>query len=512
RSCAAELLNKLKNSLAYARCMEGPILVCAGSGNNGADALVMLRALINSQQLTIGISGTGTPYNAAVLLSRFPSVDETTPRSAAVKALQAMGVPVVTWNGKEQAAELFRNARLIIDGIAGTGLKNALEGIPLEMLQAINERRNAAQCCVVSIDVPSGACSNRKPDFPIIHADYTLAVEPLKTVLYTPAIRPYCGQIIPVRGIFPARLLEKYIDAELLHWEAQCNVIPPVPPDAYKYSRGVVTIHAGSPGTLGAARIAAAGASASGAGMVRLILDDDVYPVLASVFGGIMAVPASGALGDKNSFVPYCLLLGPGWGRGKDRLPILQQALKAEETGTPLILDADGIYLLKTLIHDITAEKQNDTVFHGRAILTPHAGELEAFSGIPKEQLLSDPLLVVEQAKKLNAVILFKSHVMIVASPDGRLGFIDGMDPSLGAGGSGDLLAGLCAGIAGRIRAGEKPGKGSFDPYLVAAAAGTLLFAAARQMGQRFYDPLELAEPASVLAGRAWLPEKSGFS
>jgi NAD(P)H-hydrate repair Nnr-like enzyme with NAD(P)H-hydrate dehydratase domain len=95
---------------------------------------------------------------------------------------------------------------------------------------------------------------------------------------------------------------------------------------------------------------------------------------------------------------------------------------------------------------------------------------------------------------------------MVIAAPDGRLGFIDGMDPSLGAGGSGDLLAGLCAGIASRVYAEEKRGNGKFDPYTVAATAGSLLMEASRRMGKRFYDPVELAKPASVLAGEAWLP------
>ena len=502
RSCASQFEKEINTGLAYTGCLNGPILVCAGSGNNGADALVMLRSLLNRRLMHA--NPIPAPYNAVALLNRFPSPDEDTPRSSAVKTLQAMGIPVVAWNGREQTAELFRDARLIIDGIAGTGLQGPLEGIPLDMVSAVNECRDNMECCVVSIDIPSGANSYWNSALPVIHSDYTLAVEPQKNVLYAPALRPYCGKIIPVSGIFPQQLLQKYAGSELLLWDVQSKKIPPVAPDAYKYTRGIVEIHAGSAGTLGAARLAAAGASAAGAGMIRIVLDDDAYPVLAPGFGGIMAVPASGCR--DNRFMPSCHLLGPGWGRGEDRLTMLQQALKAEEAGVPLILDADGIYLLKTLFPDIMSEKQTVPVFHGNAILTPHAGELEAFSGIPKEQLLSQPSLIAETAKKLNAVILFKSHVMVIADPGGRIGFIDGMDPALGAGGSGDFLAGLCAGIAGRIRVSKNHERRSFDLFSTAAAAGALLTAASRQMGNRFYDPMELMQPAAVLAGRAWLP------
>jgi NAD(P)H-hydrate epimerase len=106
-------------------------------------------------------------------------------------------------------------------------------------------------------------------------------------------------------------------------------------------------------------------------------------------------------------------------------------------------------------------------------------------------------------------VILFKSHVMIVAEPDGcggRIGFIDGMNGALGTGGSGDLLAGFCAAIAARMRVAEQQ---VFDGYTVAAAAGTLLIEASRGMGGRFYDPLELASPAAAAAGLAWLEASS---
>ena len=528
RFCAAELQKKLKGHPYFEKCLAGPILACAGSGNNGADALVMLRTLLFQEQLH-DADFENKPYIAAALLSRFSNPEENTPRSAAVKALEAMGVPVFAWNDKEKAEELFKGAALIIDGIAGTGIHGALEGAPLEMINALDKRRNIpkgsdqerAQCCVVSIDVPSGSCGAWKPNMPVVHADFTLVVEPQKTVLYTPALRTFCGKIIPVKEVFPPRLQKKYGDAELCCWKICRTAIPPVPHDAYKYTRGVVEIHAGSPGSAGAARIAAAGASAAGAGMVRLILDDLLYPVLASSFGGIMAVPASAyslqttSVKDldaaqkmpENRFKPDTILLGPGWGRAKERLAVLRQALEEEALGTPLILDADSLALLKILYPDICKDNGTTAFFHGNAVLTPHAGELEAFSGIPKEQLLSDPSIVAGLARKLNALILFKSHVMIVAGTDGKLGFIDGMDPSLGAGGSGDLLAGLCAGIAARIKKSKEQGTGGFNLYAVAAAAGTLLAAASRRIGRRFHDPLELAGHAAVLAGKAWLPE-----
>jgi NAD(P)H-hydrate repair Nnr-like enzyme with NAD(P)H-hydrate dehydratase domain len=104
---------------------------------------------------------------------------------------------------------------------------------------------------------------------------------------------------------------------------------------------------------------------------------------------------------------------------------------------------------------------------------------------------------------------------MFIASPGGELAVVDGMRPVLGAGGSGDLLAGLCAGIAARLRsvaarlrASESPGLRGRDLYACAmAGAGLLIQAAADpRAANRFADPMELAGIAADLAGRAWLP------
>jgi NAD(P)H-hydrate epimerase len=345
---------------------------------------------------------------------------------------------------------------------------------------------------------------------PILKADAVLAVEPLKEALYKPAARPFAGILLPVREIFPPRLLDSCRGAELIEWENVRRILPQVRSDAYKHQRGLVEIRAGSTGSAGAARIAARGAQAAGAGLIRLVADDSIYPILAAGAGGIMVVPAGTAQPETPepagrdpgrsaalaapSFHPDALLLGPGWGKAPGRPLILRNALLREEQGMPLILDADAIPLA------------GDLVFHGNTVLTPHPGEFAAFTGIPKEEVLARPGPVLERAaREKHAVILFKSHVIIIAGPEGRLGYLDGMEPVLAAGGSGDLLAGLCAALAARaVR------EGCFDPYNCAAAAAALLLKAA-ESADIFLDPLELADRVAAVAAAAWLPPRFGF-
>jgi NAD(P)H-hydrate epimerase len=418
--------------------------------------------------------------------------------------LRALGVQVLPW---EDSGEDFpESPHVIIDGIAGTGLTGPLRERPLALARAINRAAGAdsepgERPLVVSIDVPSGIGDEFKTSWPLVASDAVLAVEPVKLALYKPAARPFAGTILPVGGIFPAALIEKYAGAELVDWETARSRIPAVTPDAYKYSRGVAERRAGSAGSVGAAQIAAKGAQAAGAGLVRLAVDAALYPALASSSGGIMVFESDSAADDSVRFRPDAVLLGPGWGRNAVRKEALEAALTREREGTPLILDADAIALAR------------GKVFHGSAILTPHPGELANFAGVSPEELADDPFAILGRVcRETNAVILFKTAVLIAAAPEGsgiRLTVIDGMAPVLGTGGSGDLLAGLCAGITARVKAQSlRCGSASpVDIFSCAVASAALLVACAKDpASRRFADPLDLARTAAALAGDAWLP------
>ena len=492
RACAIEFLNFFRK--------ESPnIVVLAGSGNNAADALVMLRALI--------LSGYAQQSGCLVFLTKMPEdhlpAGGKSPLSQALLSVQKIGVAAAQWESAKKP--LLGDADVIIDGISGTGLNTPLRGAALEMAQAVNalqERQNRP--FVVSIDLPSGCFDGWRPGMPVIAADATLAIEPQKLCLYTPATRIHAGHIIPVGGIFPPALIGQHREAELVSWENVCALIPPVAEDAYKYERGVVEIRAGSAPAAGAARLAAWGAQAAGAGLVRLIVDPSLYPVIAPACSGVMVIPDGETPAD-DRFSPAAALLGPGWGKGEDRRRQLESYLPLEERGLPLILDADAIHLAK------------DIVFHGNALLTPHPGEFASYTGLSKEEILADPIPVLRRfAAGKNVVILFKSHVLYAASPDGRIGIIDGMNPALGAGGTGDVLAGFCASIAARWRAtaarwratAARAGRqsGGFDGYTCACAAASLLVRAAHSIADRFADPAEVADAAASVAGAAWLP------
>jgi len=466
------------------------IAVLAGKGNNAADALVMLKTLV--------LSGYAQASDCLVYAVQIPesSDQEKTPLSEAMLSVQKMGVPVSAWNVKN--ASLLNQANFIIDGITGTGLTSPLRGVALEMAEAVNA---ANKPCIVSIDIPSGNFDGWQSGMPIVSADITLAIEPQKLCLYTPSARQYSGTTIPIGGIFPPALIEKYREADLVKWNTVAIKIPSVSKTAYKYERGLVEIRAGSQGAMGAALLSAQGAQAAGAGLVRLIVDPSLYPIIAPNCSGIMAVP-DGENKEENRFTPDSVLLGPGWGKGEDRKHLLEKYLPLEKQGLPLILDADAIALAKNI------------TFNCNVLLTPHAGEFAAYTGLSKDEILNNTVQILRRfAKEKNVYILFKSHVLYVAAPDGRIGIIDGMNPALATGGSGDVLAGFCASIAARWKAAIRStavtqNEKSFDMYTCACAAASLLVSAAKSesVAGTFIDPEKLTTAASVIAGGAWLP------
>ena len=475
--------------------------VLAGSGNNAADALVMLRTLIINQYFD--------PSGVRIFCTKFPQeLPVRTPLSNALVAVQRLGVSINKWN--VDSKEFLIQADIIIDGIAGTGQKGPLHGTAAEMVDTVNCVKAAGkQPRVISIDVPSGNFDGWKPGMPVINADSTLAIEPAKLCLYNPASRPSAGQIISVRGIFPPELIEKYREASLRDWKNCCQGIAPLKPDAYKYQRGVAEIWAGSSESAGAAMLAARGAQAAGAGLVRLIVDPSIYAVLAPNSGGIMVtaqadspVSAAGCADSTAArrFTPDAILAGPGWGRGEDRSRLLEKFLQAEAQGCPLILDADAIALAR------------DICFNGNTLITPHPAEFAAYTGLPVQEILANPAPILRQyAAQKNVHILLKGHVLYIASPPrpgtdptvkSKLSVLDGMNPALAVGGTGDVLAGFCAAIAGRMAA-----ENSLNLHECAVVSASLLLEAGMtaNIRKKFIDPLELARSAADIAGGVWL-------
>jgi NAD(P)H-hydrate repair Nnr-like enzyme with NAD(P)H-hydrate dehydratase domain len=82
-------------------------------------------------------------------------------------------------------------------------------------------------------------------------------------------------------------------------------------------------------------------------------------------------------------------------------------------------------------------------------LLTPHAGEMAHLSGLSKEAVLADPgRAVIDAAFRWQAVVALKGARTLIARPGGGRWRHEGGHPGLATSGSGDVLAGLIAGLA----------------------------------------------------------------
>src|SRR5437588_6175577 len=240
-------------------------------------------------------------------------------------------------------------------------------------------------------------------------------------------------------------------------------VLPARPKDAHKGTFGTVVVIAGSLGLTGAAYLASTAAARTGAGLVRLLIAESIYPILATKVTEVMATPvpevAPGAIGHaahdsvmRNIAGAAAVVIGPGLGRDRStgRL-VVDLAMHAE---CPMVIDADGLNALA----DSPRSKRK---LGPRRILTPHPGETARLTRKTTDAINADrPGSARKAAKEWGAVVVLKGAHTVVAHPDGRCSEDPHEVPALATGGTGDVLAGV---IGALLAQGE-------DPYTAAVS------------------------------------------
>ena len=258
-------------------------------------------------------------------------------------------------------------------------------------------------------------------------------------------------------------------------------VLPERPYDAHKGTFGTAIVLAGSLGFTGAAYLAATASARTGAGLVKLLVADTIYPILAAKCTEVMATPvqevAPGAVGHTayGSILGQLAtaevgVIGPGLGRDSStwRL-VLDLALHAK---CPLVIDADGLNALAD------SPRSKGKLGKNR-VLTPHPGEAARLTGKTIEAIAADRHGSARKAaKEWGAVVVLKGAHTVVAHPDGRISEDPHEVPALASGGTGDVLAGI---IGGLIAQGS-------DPYSAAVTGVYIHAAAGRRISQRLGD------------------------
>lgn len=211
----------------------------------------------------------------------------------------------------------------------------------------------------------------------------------------------------------------------------------------------------GERSTPGAVVLAANAALRAGAGKLQIATAASVAPFLgvsvpealvislAETRQGAIHRRAAAALVDKAARA-NAIVIGPGMMDHSATITFLSALLDRMPRGPVLVLDAGAV---STLNGNAALLARHD----GNVVLTPHAGEMASLLGRAKETVLRDPVhIALAAATTYRAVTLLKGPETLVTRTDGRCWRYDGGDVGLATSGSGDVLAGIIAGLAAR--------------------------------------------------------------
>ncbi len=303
---------------------------------------------------------------------------------------------------------------LAVDGVFGTGFRGEL---PAE-IQAVFRRVDAP---VVAIDLPSGMAGESG-------CRSAGVLTPIRTVtfaFYKPChLLADCGQVdladigIPASyGAQVSRKLLRPILPERAEW-------------GHKNSYGAAGLRVGAPEYCGAAALALAGALRSGAGLIYGYLPAEAKAAAAAKFYGPI-------LRDETELLPLCCdayLIGSGLGR---RAEGAAQLSSLWESDLPLVVDGDGLWHLQGMLKPRK----------GVTVLTPHLGEFARMIGKSAEEVRRDRLHLAEEFAARNELILVLKDAATIVTDGCRTEILSAPCSALAKGGSGDVLAGLLAGL-----------------------------------------------------------------
>ena len=457
------LMERAARALTHAVVQEWPatmpVIIFAGPGNNGGDALAMARMLSEQNyQVSVylfNISGQLSPDCAA----NKQRLQNTRGLKSFIEVSMEFDPPVLDSN------------TLVIDGLFGSGLNKPLAGGFASLVKYIN----ASQAKVVSIDVPSGLMTednayNVRAN--IIKATMTLTLQQPKLSFLFSENQQFTG-LLRVLDIKLSKEGMEKIEASFTIVE-ESDVRERMlerSPFAHKGQMGTALLIAGSYGMAGAAILASEACMRSGAGKVVINTPRRNIPILQT------AVPeAIVQTGNEETIFAetvdtedyQALGIGPGLGQSEQTAIALIAQLR--RTQCPIVVDADAINILAN--HRAWLQQLPQGI-----ILTPHPKELDRLEGHSAdsyERLTKARNL----AERLKGYVILKGHYTAICCPDGHVMFNTTGNAGMATAGSGDVLTGILTGLLAR---GYKPQDACVVGVYLHGLAGNL---AAHKLGE----------------------------
>lgn len=438
-----QLMERAATALTEAICSrwdtETPVVVFAGPGNNGGDALAVARMLAEKG------------YKIEVFL--FNTKGELSPDCQENKELLEIMDEIKFHEITSQfAPPTLTLDHLVIDGLFGSGLNKPLSGGYAAVVKYIN----ASSATVVAIDIPSGLMGeentfNVKTN--IIRADVTLSLQLPKLSFLFAENAEFIGEwdLLDI-NLSQEGIEELDTNYEMLEAEDIRSLIKPRNKFAHKGSFGHALLIAGSRGMAGASVLAARACLRSGVGLLTVhapICNNDILQtaipeaiVEQDVSEICFAVPT-----DADDY--QAIGIGPGLGRSEETEAALLEQLSSCQT--PLVVDADALNILANHRHALNNLPKG-------SILTPHPKELERLVG--KCQDSYERLTkAIELAHTAKVHIVLKGANSAIITPNGKCFFNPTGNPGMATAGSGDVLTGIILALLAQGYAADEAAK-----------------------------------------------------
>lgn len=408
-----------------------PVIVFAGPGNNGGDALAVARMLAeNNYTVTVYL------FNVNGKLSNDCAVNK-------VRLMDNRRVKNFIEVRQEFEPPVLEEGMLIIDGIFGSGLNKPLAGGFASLVKYIN----SSAATVVSIDVPSGLMTedntyNVRAN--IIHADLTLTLQHVKLAFLFKENQPYIGRL----KVLDIRLSKEGIqklDANytMLEENDVRQMIQPRSAFAHKGDMGHALLIAGSYGMGGAAVLAAKACLRAGCGKLTVHSPKKNNMVLQiSVPEAIIQLDREETTFSEPIDTEEYHVIGIGPGIGTSEQSAIAMISQIRRSQCPIVADADALNMLGT--HRSWMQQLPKGM-----ILTPHPKELDRMEGNcadSYERLVKASNL----AERIQGYVILKGHYSALCVPDGHVIFNSTGNAGMATAGSGDVLTGIITGLLAR--------------------------------------------------------------
>lgn len=436
-----------------------PVVAFAGPGNNGGDALAVVRMLriegINAVAFLFNVNGSlsdDCQTNRDRLNAKYPE--------ALKEVVQEFEPPKLT------------SETVVIDGLFGSGINKPLTGGFAAVVKYINQ----SDAKVISIDIPSGLMPedntyNVRQN--IIEADVTLTLGSKKLCMMLTDNQRYIGEL----RVLDIGLHKEYIDKteaqytiledSMVRERIRCRDVY-----AHKGDMGHALIMAGSYGMGGAAVLAAKACLRSGTGKVTVHTprcNNDILQI--SVPEAIVDLDKDNEMimQTAESSKYSAIGIGPGIAQSEGTAIAIMTQIRSAKA--PVVIDADALNILSS--HRAWLQQLPEGL-----VFTPHPKEMDRLCDTPPVDDYDRLMKACDMAQRVRGYVILKGHNSALCMPNGQIVFNSTGNAGMATAGSGDVLTGILTGLLAR-------GYAAVDASMIAmyihGYAGDL---AARELGE----------------------------